>query len=58
MKKKNLFFVLSVVKTKMSVKLKLNAEILKEKCHIPSHIKKGMTNIGAANEFGVPRYER
>ena len=42
----------------MSVKLKLNAEILKEKCHIPSHIKKGMTNIGAANKFGVPRCER
>ena len=39
--KKNLFFVLSVVKTKMSVKLKLNRETLKDKCDILSHIEKG-----------------
>ena len=56
--KKNLFFVLSVVKTKMSVKRKLNMKTLKEKCGIPSHIEKGMTNIEAADKFSVPRYER
>ena len=56
--KKNLFFVLSVVKTKMSVKRKLNMKTLKEKCGIPSHIEKGMTNIEAADKFSVPHYER
>ena len=54
--KKNLFFVLlSVVKTKMSVKRKLNTKTLKEKCDILSHIEKGMTNKEAANKFGVPK---
>ena len=53
--KKNLFFVLSVVKTKMSVKRKLNKETLKEKCGILSHIEKGMTNKEAADKFGVPK---
>ena len=53
--KKNLFFVLlSVVKTKMSVKRKLNATTLKEKCDILSHIEKGMTDKEAADKFGVP----
>ena len=52
--KKNLFFVLlSVVKTKMSVKRKLNTKTLKEKCDILSHIEKGMTNKEAADKFGV-----
>ena len=53
--KKNMFFVLSVVKTKMSVKLKLNTKTLKETCDILSHIEKGMTNKEAAYKFGVPR---
>ena len=54
--KKNLFFVLlSVVKTKMSVKRKLNTKTLKEKCHILSHIEKGVTNKEAADKFGVPK---
>ena len=53
--KKNLFFVLSVVKTKMSVKRKLNTKTLKEKCDILSHIEKGMTNKEAADNFDVPK---
>ena len=54
--KKNLFFVLlSVVKTKMPVKRKLNTKTLKEKCDILSHIDKGMTNKEAADKFGVPK---
>ena len=54
--KKNLFFVLlSVVKTKMSVKRKLDTKTLKEKCDILSHIEKGMTNKEAADKFGVPK---
>ena len=53
--KKKLFFTLSVVKTKMSVKLKLNMKTLKEKCDILSHIEKGMTNKEAADKFGVPK---
>ena len=55
MKKKNLLFVLSVVKTKMSVKCKLNTKTLKEKCDILSHIEKGMTNKEASDKFGVPK---
>ena len=52
--KKNLFFVLlSVAKTKMSVKRKLNTKTLKEKCDILSHIEKGMTNKETADKFGV-----
>ena len=54
--KKNLFFVLlGIVKTKMSVKRKLNTKTLKEKCDILSHIEKGMTNKEAADKFGVPK---
>ena len=54
--KKNLFFVLlSVVKTKMSVKRKLNTKTLKESCDIVLHIEKGMTNKEAADKFGVPK---
>ena len=54
--KKNLFFVLlSVVKTKMSVKRKLDTKTLKEKCDILSHIQKGMINKEAANKFDVPK---
>ena len=53
--KKNLFFVLSVVKTKMSVKRKLNTKTLKERCDILSHIEKGMANKEAAHKFGVPK---
>ena len=54
--KKNLFFVLlSVVKTKMSVKRKLNTKTLKGKCDIVSHIEKGMTNLEVADIFGVPK---
>ena len=52
---KNLFFVLSVVKTKMSVKRNLNTKTLKEKCDILSHIEKGITNKEAADQFGVPK---
>ena len=52
---KNLFFVLSVVKTKMSVKRNLNTKTLKEKCDILSHIEKGMTNKEAADQFGAPK---
>ena len=52
--KKNLFFVLSVVKTKISVKRKLNTKTLKEKCDILSHIEKGMSNKEVADKFGVP----
>ena len=55
MKKKNLLFVLSVVKRKMSVKRKLNTKTLKEKCDILSHIEKGMTNKEAADKFGVSK---
>ena len=39
--KKNLFFVLSIARTKM--------------CDILSHLEKGMTNKEAANKFGVPK---
>ena len=46
--KKNLLFVLSVAKTKMSVKRKLNTKTLKEKCDILSHIEKDMANKEAA----------
>ena len=53
--KKNLFFVLSVVKTKMSVKRKLNTKTLKEKCDILSHIEKGMANKEAADKLCVPK---
>ena len=53
--KKNLFFVLSVVKTKMSVKRKLNTKTLKEKCDILSQIEKGMISKEAADKFGVPK---
>ena len=55
MKKKIFFFVLSVVKTKMSDKSKLNTKTLKEKCDILSHIEKSMTNKVAANKFSVPK---
>ena len=47
--------MLSVVKTKMSVKRKLNTKTLKEKCDILSHIEKGMTNKEAADKFGVSK---
>ena len=53
--KKNLFFVLSVIKTKMSVKLKLNTKTWKENCDILSHIEKGTTNKEAGDKFGVPK---
>ena len=53
--KKKLFLVLSVVKTKMSVKSKLNTKTLREKCDILSHIEKGVTNKEAVNKFGVPK---
>ena len=54
--KKNLFFVLlRVVKTKMSVKRKLNTKTLKERCDIVLHIEKGMTNKETADKFGVPK---
>ena len=43
--KKNLFFVLSVVKIKMSVKGKLNMKTLKEKCNILSHTEKGIETV-------------
>ena len=49
--KKNLFFVLCVVKTKMSVKRKLNSKALKEKCDILSHIEKRTTNKEAAENL-------
>ena len=50
-----MFFVFSVVKTKMSVKRKLNTKSLKETCDILSHIEKGMTHKEAADKFGVPK---
>ena len=53
--KKNLFFVLSVLKIKMSVKRKLNTATLKKKCDTLSHIEKGMTNKEAADKFDVPK---
>ena len=53
--KKSLLFVLSVVKTKMSVKRKLNTKTLKGKCDILSHIEKGMTNKEAVDKVGVPK---
>ena len=53
--KKNLFFVLSVIKTKMCIKRKLNAKTLKDKCDILSHIEEGMTNKEAADKFVVPK---
>ena len=53
--KKKLFFVLGVVKTKMSVKRKLNTTTLKEKCDTLSQIDKDMTNNEAVDKFGVPR---
>ena len=48
-----MFFLLSVVKTKITFKRKLNTKTLKEKCDILSHIEKSMTNKEAVNEFGV-----
>ena len=53
--KKNLFFVLSVVKRKMSVKRKLNTKTSKEKCDILLYIEQGMTNKETPNKFGVPK---
>ena len=53
--KKNLFFVLSVLKIKMSVKRKLNMKTLKEKCDILSHIEKGMTNKETAGKFDISK---
>ena len=53
--KKNLLFVLSVVKIKMSVKLKLNTKTLKDKYEILSHIGKDMADKEAADKFGVPK---
>ena len=53
--KKNLFFVLSVVKTKMSVKRKLNTKTLKQKYDILSHIERDKTNKETADKFGVPK---
>ena len=53
--KKKMFFVLSVFKTKISVKRKLNTKTLKEKCDILSHIEKGITNKEGADKFGVPK---
>ena len=50
-----MFFLLSVIKTKMSVKRKVNTKTLKEKCGILPHIEKGMTNKEAANKSGVPK---
>ena len=50
-----MFFVLSVVKTKMSVKRKVNTKTLRETCDILLHIKKGVTNKEAVNKFGVPK---
>ena len=47
------FFVLNVVKTKMSVKRKLNTKTQKERYDILSHIEKGMTNKETADKFGV-----
>ena len=47
--------LLSVVKTKMSVKRKLNTKTLKEKCDILSHTEKDMTNKEAADKFIVPK---
>ena len=47
--------MLSVVKTKMSVKGKLITKTLKEKCDILSHIEKDMTNKQTAHKFGVPK---
>ena len=55
MKKNNLFFVLSVVKRKMSVKRKVNTKISKEKCDILLYIEQGMTNKETPNKFGVPK---
>ena len=49
------FVLLSVVKTKMSVKRKLNTKTLKEKCDILSRIGKGMTNKETADKFGVSK---
>ena len=53
--KKNLLFVLSVVKIKMSVKLMLNTKTLKDKYEILSHIGKDMADKEAADKFGVPK---
>ena len=47
--------MLSVVKTKMSVKGKLITKTLKEKCDILSHIEKDVTNKQTAHKFGVPK---
>ena len=55
MKKKKKFFVLSVVKTKMSVKRKLNTKTLKEKCDILTHIEKDLSNKEAADKFDMPK---
>ena len=53
--KKNLLFVLSVVKIKMSVKRKLNTNTFKDKYDILSHIGKDMADKEAADKFGVPK---
>ena len=53
--KKNLFFILSVLKAKMPVKSKLSMKTLKKKCDILAHIEKGMTNKDSADKFGVPK---
>ena len=47
--------MLSVVKTKMSVKGKLITKTLKEKCDILSHIEKDVTNKQTVHKFGVPK---
>ena len=53
--KENLFFVVTVVKTKMTIKRKLNTKTLKEKRDILSHIEKGITNKEGTDKFGVPK---
>ena len=50
-----MFFVLTVIKTKITVKHMLNKKTLKEKCDILSHTEKKMTNKEAADQFGVPK---
>ena len=53
--KENLFFVATVVKTKMTIKRKLNTKTLREKRDILSHIEKGITNKEGTDKFGVPK---
>lgn len=50
-----MFFVLTVIKTKITVKHMLNKKTLKEKCDILSYIEKGMTDKEAADKFDVPK---